>query len=121
MNETAIHWYWLQYMVKDHLWIDFWRCIVIFLAFFGIGAAFVWIKSVPVKTFSHALHVTTNTLLCLYIALQESQQIGAKMLVWRLPYETLLLVFVYETVRVSRRKRDRAAVAGTLPHRDAVG
>jgi hypothetical protein len=104
-----IHWTWLTYRIADHLWIDAWRYAVIVGAFFAIGAAWFYYTRVEHKIRVHSIYVCTNTAVAIFIILQEAQQLGLPMLVWRLPYQTLIVCLIWWSVHESRRLRTEGA------------
>jgi len=103
---SEIHWRWLHYRVSDHIIIDLWRYGVIVLAFYAIGAG-IWYfyKQHHVKSRTRTSAVIVNEMVSLLIVLQEAEQIGKPMLVWRLPYQTALIIAVWYSIQVSRRAR----------------
>jgi hypothetical protein len=102
----SVHWRWLNYHIGDHIIIDVWRYGLVLLAFFSIGAGIFYWRGVRRKIALHSYMVIINTLVAILFILQEVEQFGKPMLVWRLPYETVVLTFIWAVIRASHRLRE---------------
>lgn len=107
MPQGQIHWGWLHYRVADHMIIDIWRYGLILLAFYGLGAALYYFHTVKERNPLHVWAVIVNALIAVFIVLQEAEQVGKPMLVWRLPYQTALILAVWWSIQIARRSRSR--------------
>ena len=100
----TLNWAWLNYRINDHLIIDLWRYAVIILAFFAIGVLAVHLRD-RIRDRLVLAGSITHALVGMFIILQEVNQLGKPMLVWRLPFATIILVSMIITTRVSRDER----------------
>jgi len=101
-----IHWPWLHYRIPDHIVIDLWRYGIILVAFYALGAGlWYFYKQHHTRNKMRTSAVIVNTLISVFVVLQEAEQIGKPMLVWRLPYQTIMIAAVWYSIRVSRRAR----------------
>lgn len=100
-----INWSWLTYRISDHMVIDVWRYGLTALSFYALAAGIYYFTKVHIHNRLHVMSVIVNSLVAIYVILQEVEQYGKSMLVWRLPFQTVIMMAVWYSVIVSRRAR----------------